>query len=177
MPTRKYSLRTFILFCAMVLGSVSHAPAMDPNSKIQDRYSAPVIKQVPSTARQPQSKWDNMTTDQKFSALLGKLDTLERKITTLQNQAQPNSLLRQEVTQLRNTVQQLSQVITISSAGHVTIQTGQNLKLAAGVLEISASNVKVQAAISGFHGVLKADTMITNSVVSSAYTPGAGNIW
>lgn len=118
-----------------------------------------------------------MTTDQKFSALLGKLDTLERKITTLQNQVQSNSLLRQEVTQLRNTVQQLSQVITVSSAGHVTIQTGQKLKLAAGVLEISASNVKVQAAMSGFHGVLKADTMITNTVVSSAYTPGAGNIW
>ena len=26
-------------------------------------------------------------------------------------------------------------------------------------------------------GVLQADTVIANSVVSAAYTPGAGNIW
>jgi hypothetical protein len=136
-PIKSASLNSYI--CILCLLTASPVLGADLNPKTSDRYSAPVIKQVPSTARQPQSKWDNMTTDQKFSALLGKLDTLERKITTLQNQVQSNSLLRQEVTQLRNTVQQLSQVITVSSAGHVTIQTGQNLKLAAGVLEISAS--------------------------------------
>lgn len=151
--------------------------AADANPRVQDRDSAPVIKQVPSRATQPQSKWDSMTTDQKFSVLLGKLDAVERRIAALQNQVQANSSLGQEVTQLRNTVQQLGQVITISSSGHITIQTAQNLNLVASTLEISAANVKVQAGLSGFHGVLKADTMITNTVVSSSYTPGAGNIW
>ncbi len=28
-----------------------------------------------------------------------------------------------------------------------------------------------------FSGVVQADTVISNSVISAAYTPGAGNIW
>ncbi len=37
--------------------------------------------------------------------------------------------------------------------------------------------VKVDAAMSTFSGVVKCDTLISNSVVSASYTPGAGNIW
>ncbi|MGD9850869.1 MAG: hypothetical protein AB7T38_06365 [Nitrospirales bacterium] len=177
MKERNSSLFVAAFNIVIFFGLFSSGLAADANQRIQDGHSAPVIKQIPSTARQLQSKWASMTTDQKFSVLLGKLDAVERRIATLQDQVQANSTLGQEVTQLRNTVQQLGQVITVSSAGHVTIQTAQNLNLVASTLEISASNVKVQAALSGFHGVLKADTMITNTVVSSAYTPGAGNIW
>jgi uncharacterized protein involved in type VI secretion and phage assembly len=42
---------------------------------------------------------------------------------------------------------------------------------------VSASMVTVDAGISKFSGVVKCDTLITNSVISSSYTPGAGNIW
>jgi hypothetical protein len=31
--------------------------------------------------------------------------------------------------------------------------------------------------MSSFSGVVQADTVISNSVVSASYTPGAGNIW
>jgi hypothetical protein len=31
--------------------------------------------------------------------------------------------------------------------------------------------------LSRFSGVVQADTVITNTVISSVYTPGAGNIW
>jgi hypothetical protein len=37
--------------------------------------------------------------------------------------------------------------------------------------------VKVDAGMSKFSGVVKADTVICNSIISSSYTPGAGNIW
>ena len=47
----------------------------------------------------------------------------------------------------------------------------------ASTVEVSAAMVKVDAGISKFSGVVQADTVITNSVVSSSYTPGAGNIW
>ena len=47
----------------------------------------------------------------------------------------------------------------------------------ASTAEISAGSVTVNAGMSTFSGVVKCDTLITNSVVSSAYTPGAGNIW
>jgi hypothetical protein len=42
---------------------------------------------------------------------------------------------------------------------------------------VSAQFVSVDAAIAKFSGVVKCDTLITNSVISSSYTPGAGNIW
>ena len=49
--------------------------------------------------------------------------------------------------------------------------------LAPAGLDITAAMVTVDAAMSKFSGVVKADTVITNSVVSASYTPGAGNIW
>lgn len=174
-PINSASLNSYI--CLLCLLTASPVLGADLSPKTSDRYSPPVMKQVPTTARPALSKWDSMTTDQKFSALLGKLDTVERKITTLQNQVQANSSIGQEMTQLRTTVQQLSQVITTTPSGEVTIQTAQKLKLSAAILEVSASNVKVQSAMSGFYGVLKADTVIANTVVSNTYTPGAGNIW
>jgi len=35
----------------------------------------------------------------------------------------------------------------------------------------------VDAGMSKFSGVVQADTVITNTIVASTYTPGAGNIW
>jgi len=45
------------------------------------------------------------------------------------------------------------------------------------LVEISAGMVTVNAGMSRFSGVVQADTVISNSVVSASYTPGAGNIW
>ena len=59
--------------------------------------------------------------------------------------------------------------ITVSAAGKVTVTASQ--------VEISAGIVTVNAGMSKFSGVVQADTVITNSVVSASYTPGAGNIW
>ncbi|MBP8250721.1 MAG: hypothetical protein KAX40_00045 [Herpetosiphon sp.] len=59
--------------------------------------------------------------------------------------------------------------ITVTSSAKVTIN--------ASTVEISAGMVTVNAGMSRFSGVVQADTVITNSVVSAAYTPGAGNIW
>ena len=44
-------------------------------------------------------------------------------------------------------------------------------------VKISAGMVTVNAGMSTFSGVVKADTVITNAVISTSYTPGAGNIW
>jgi hypothetical protein len=37
--------------------------------------------------------------------------------------------------------------------------------------------VTVDAGMSKFSGVVQADTVICNSIISASYTPGAGNIW
>lgn len=59
--------------------------------------------------------------------------------------------------------------IAVVASARVTIQASQ--------VEVSAGMVTVNAGMSKFSGVVQADTVITNSVVSSSYTPGAGNIW
>ncbi len=66
--------------------------------------------------------------------------------------------------------------VTYDTQG-VTVNTGMKVTVQATQVEISASMVTVNAAMSRFSGVVQADTVITNSVVSSSYTPGAGNIW
>lgn len=68
-----------------------------------------------------------------------------------------------------NTVEMASAGITVTAGAKVTVQAGQ--------VEISAGMVNVSAGMSKFSGVVQADTVITNSVVSASYTPGAGNIW
>lgn len=60
--------------------------------------------------------------------------------------------------------------VTVEAAMKVTISAGASV-------EISAGMVTVNAGMSRFSGVVQADTVITNSVVSASYTPGAGNIW
>lgn len=59
--------------------------------------------------------------------------------------------------------------ITVTASAKVTINATQ--------VAVSASMVTVDAAMSKFSGVVQADTVISNSVVSASYTPGAGNIW
>jgi len=59
--------------------------------------------------------------------------------------------------------------ITITAAAKVTVNAGQ--------VAVSAGIVTVDAGMSKFSGVVQADTVIANSVVSASYTPGAGNIW
>lgn len=59
--------------------------------------------------------------------------------------------------------------ITVNASAKVTINGSQ--------VEISAGSVTVNAGMSKFNGVVQADTVISNCVISASYTPGAGNIW
>jgi uncharacterized protein involved in type VI secretion and phage assembly len=59
--------------------------------------------------------------------------------------------------------------ITIRATARVTVQAIQ--------VEVKAGMLSVNAGLSKFSGVVKADTVITNSVISASYSPGVGNIW
>jgi len=63
------------------------------------------------------------------------------------------------------------------SASGVTVTSPGTVSVSASLVEVSAGMVKVDAGMSRFSGIVQADTIITNSVVSASYTPGAGNIW
>ena len=66
--------------------------------------------------------------------------------------------------------------LELASSG-ITITAAARVKINATILEISASMLEIYAGITKASGVVKCDTLIANSVVSSSYTPGAGNIW
>ncbi|MGN7918653.1 phage baseplate assembly protein V [Lysobacter antibioticus] len=59
--------------------------------------------------------------------------------------------------------------ITVTAAAKVTVNASQ--------VSVSAGMVTVDSAMSRFSGVVQADTVICNSIISASYTPGAGNIW
>jgi uncharacterized protein involved in type VI secretion and phage assembly len=66
--------------------------------------------------------------------------------------------------------------VKLESAG-ITVTASAKVTINASTAAISAGMVTVDAGMSKFSGVVQCDTLITNSVVSSSYTPGAGNIW
>ena len=62
-------------------------------------------------------------------------------------------------------------------ASGITVNASAKVTINASTVEVSAGMVTVNAGMSKFSGVVQADTVISNSVVSASYTPGAGNIW
>lgn len=68
-----------------------------------------------------------------------------------------------------NSIKLESDSLTVTAPGKVSIN--------ASTIEVSAGMVTVNAGMSKFSGVVQCDTLISNSVVSSSYSPGAGNIW
>jgi len=66
--------------------------------------------------------------------------------------------------------------VKLESAG-ITVNASAKVTINASTAEISAGMLTVNAGMSRFSGVVQADTVISNAVVSSSYTPGAGNIW
>jgi uncharacterized protein involved in type VI secretion and phage assembly len=66
--------------------------------------------------------------------------------------------------------------VKLETAG-ITVTASAKVTVNASTIEISAGMVTVNAGLSRFNGVVQADTVISNSVISASYTPGAGNIW
>ena len=60
--------------------------------------------------------------------------------------------------------------VKMNAAGQVSIT-------ATATVEVNAAAVNVHAASAIFDGLVQCQTLITNSVVSASYTPGAGNVW
>ena len=65
----------------------------------------------------------------------------------------------------------------VLDTGGISIESAATVSVSASTVDVTAGSVNVNAGLSKFSGVVQADTVITNSVISSSYTPGAGNIW
>jgi uncharacterized protein involved in type VI secretion and phage assembly len=65
--------------------------------------------------------------------------------------------------------------VKLGSAG-VVVAASAKLTLTASTIRLSAGSLTVDGSTT-FSGQVKCDTLVANSVVSSSYTPGAGNVW
>jgi uncharacterized protein involved in type VI secretion and phage assembly len=61
-------------------------------------------------------------------------------------------------------------MLKINAAGQVSI-------IANATVDITASAVNVHSGAAIFDGLIQCQSLITSSVVSPSYTPGAGNVW
>jgi uncharacterized protein involved in type VI secretion and phage assembly len=62
-------------------------------------------------------------------------------------------------------------------ASGIVVNASAKVTINASMVEISSGMVTVNSGMSRFSGVVQCDTLISNSVISASYTPGAGNIW
>ena len=63
------------------------------------------------------------------------------------------------------------------SPSKAAISSPGTVQIDASVLKANCSTVAVNTAMANFSGTVKANTMITNTIVAATYTPGAGNVW
>lgn len=67
--------------------------------------------------------------------------------------------------------------LTIDVAGKITVTALSEVAITAPAgMSITAPTLRVQAAMAEFSGVVRSGVLITGSVVSPTYTPGAGNL-
>lgn len=66
--------------------------------------------------------------------------------------------------------------IKLDSSG-ISVNAAATVKVTASKVDVSAGMVNVDTAMAKFSGVVKCETLIATSVISTSYTPGAGNIW
>ncbi|GEM_PF-2287169 len=67
--------------------------------------------------------------------------------------------------------------ITVHADGTITIGASARVTIAAAEVIVDAAALTVDAQTATFSGIVKADTVIANSVIAASYAPGAGNIW
>jgi uncharacterized protein involved in type VI secretion and phage assembly len=64
-----------------------------------------------------------------------------------------------------------------ATASGATVTTSASIELKSGAVTITAPTVTVNASMAQFSGAIQCDSIISNTVMGAAYTPGAGNIW
>ena len=147
--------------------------------------SRAVTRQRTSQTRARQQQATRIPTQTKQSSVIQKskplptspvqpMDPVAQRVQTLEQQV---SSLTSLVNTLQGQLNLMASAIQVDNAGRVTIGQASIVTIQGSVIKILASAINAQAATSKFSGVVQSDTLITNSVVSASYTPGAGNIW
>ena len=159
-----------IAFAMFLLSPPPQALPWDFSRIFQNHYSVPSPEKtlMLTSSRRQVSKRKPQTTEKKVTALITKVSKLEKKVTNLQAQ----------VASQNQYIAKLKQVITLHSTGTVTLRAKKNLELKGlGKVFLNGSKIDMKAAVTGAHGLFKADTIYATTMKAKSYAPGAGNIW
>ncbi|MEZ5420611.1 MAG: hypothetical protein R2708_25160 [Vicinamibacterales bacterium] len=66
--------------------------------------------------------------------------------------------------------------VTLRPSG-VTVASPSQVRVQGSTVTLDAALVHVTAGVLRCEGVIQGTTLVVDTVVASAYTPGAGNIW
>ena len=66
--------------------------------------------------------------------------------------------------------------VKLEAAG-ITVQASAKVTVQASSVDVSASMVSVNTPMAMFSGMVQCQALIATTVISSSYTPGAGNVW
>ena len=69
-----------------------------------------------------------------------------------------------------------SETITLSN-GAIDIVTSGTISVQSSKVEMQASSANITCPMTTFSGTVQCNTLIATSVLSSSYSPGAGNVW
>lgn len=117
-----------------------------------------------------QQKRDTVSLETQINQIKYTLSQIQDRLAYLESQTNA------AINQLDSRLSALESAIHIDSSG-VSLMTAGSIKLDASKVEISAAKLQVNSPTSSFSGVINSDILITNSVTSAVYNPGAGNIW
>lgn len=99
----------------------------------------------------------------------------QRRLSALESEV---VVLRKALADTVGRLAALEAAISVDAAGNLSVSANASLSLNAGAkLQLSAAMVQIDTGMGQCSGVWKCDTLITNSVVASSYTPGAGNLY
>jgi type VI secretion system secreted protein VgrG len=120
--------------------------------------------------------------EDKTEKLYIKIDS-DTKIITIKNEAdEPNKKIlidcqRGNVSVLGGAVNVEGGEVKITGTSSVKIDSSAEVTIQAANIKLEAAMITLDAAMVKCSGVVKCETLITNAVISTSYTPGAGNIW
>ena len=64
-----------------------------------------------------------------------------------------------------------------SSGGSRRVISGDTVELSGARIELNAARIDINAPLTRVNGTIQPDTLVTDTVISSSYSPGAGNTW
>ena len=153
------------------IGSKSGIQSRAVNRRLSSRTKNP---KQPSSRIPLQSKNTRGNQKSQFTSSSQPKNPLAQHVQTLEQEVRT---LKATISALQNRLSKIESAIQVDNSGNMTITLAGKFKVNASIADISASTVTTNAGLSRFSGTVQSDTLITNSVVSSSYTPGAGNVW